>query len=270
MNLTEFTEESVPELASLPRPVVVRVKQRAGKTYVPPHRHPWAQFLYCSRGVMSVTTENGSYVMSPEMGLWIPPMVEHAVEMVQSIYQENLYVGGELGTRLAGHGRVVTMTPLVRELISAAGEFPAEYDEAGEQGRLINVLLDRLATLPERDVSLPFPQDGRLQKICRQLIDDPACEYDLEQWAGHAGASTRTLSRLFEAETGMGFRAWRQRLRLQRAMMLLGEARPVAQVALTVGYTSASAFIVAFKRYYGCPPGEINGRRPAPVDDVPA
>jgi AraC-like DNA-binding protein len=255
-----FVELSVPKLDVLPRQVYMRIERRDQQTYVGPHRHPWAQFMYSSLGVMSVTTENGNYVMTPDMALWIPPGVEHSVEMVQPISQESLYVDGIIGQRLAGSGRVVTMTPLVRELIRAAGSFPVEYDEEGAQGRLVAVLLDQLAQLSPRDVLLPFPRDGRLQRICRHLIDDPSCAFSLDEWAHQVGASTRTLTRLFEAETGMGFRAWRQRLRLQRAVMQLGEGGSVVQVAHAVGYTSCSAFIAAFKGYFGVPPGVVGAK----------
>ncbi|BEV71399.1 MULTISPECIES: helix-turn-helix transcriptional regulator [unclassified Paludibacterium] len=260
MNQNDLIELSLPALVTLPRPVLMRIEHRPGHSYVRPHRHPWAQFMYCSSGVMSVTTEIGSYVMTPDMGLWIPPNIEHSVEMVQAIEQESLYLDGELGARLAGQGGVVHMNALVRELIHEAGTYPVEYDEQGEQGRLIAVLIDQLSRLSLRDVLLPFPRDGRLQSICRQLIAQPACDHSLEDWAGQAAASSRTLSRLFESETGMGFRAWRQRLRLQRAMLRLGEGAAVSRVAAEVGYTSASAFIVAFKRFFGFPPGSVGNR----------
>jgi AraC-like DNA-binding protein len=260
MNRQDFQELNVPQLDALPRQVYMRVEIRSGQSFVGPHRHPWAQFLYCSQGVMSVTTETGNYVMAPDMALWIPPGVEHSVEMIQQVNQESLYVDGQVGKRLAGAGKVVEMTPLVRELIREASRFPVEYEESGEQGRLISVLLDQLGHLAVRDVLLPFPRDARLQKICRQLIDDPGCPHSLERWAHRAGASTRTLTRLFEAQTGMGFRAWRQRLRLQRALLLLGGDVSVARVARVVGYTSTSAFIAAFKRYFGTAPGGVGIR----------
>lgn len=261
MDISEFTELSLaPVFSSLPRPVLMRVVHRPGRSWIRPHAHSWAQFMCCSHGVISVSTANGSYVLSPDMGLWIPPQVEHSVQMVQQICQESLYVGGELGVRLSAGGGVVSMTPLVRELIREAARLPVEYDESGEEGRLIAVLLDQLAKLPARNVQLPFPRDSRLQKICHALIDDPAGDLPLTWWADHAGASTRTLTRLFEAETGMGFRAWRQRLRLQRAMLLLGDGHPVSAVATEVGYRSASAFIVAFRQCFGFAPGGVTSR----------
>jgi AraC-like DNA-binding protein len=69
-----------------------------------------------------------------------------------------------------------------------------------------------------------------------------------------AGASPRTLQRLFAAETGLTFEKWRQRARLIRSVELLSEGRKVTRVALDVGYDSASAFIAMFRRELGATP----------------
>ncbi len=66
--------------------------------------------------------------------------------------------------------------------------------------------------------------------------------------------SVRTLERLFQKETGMTFGKWRQQLRLLHALRLLAGGRPVTAVALDVGYDSPSAFIAAFKGFFGTTP----------------
>ena len=74
------------------------------------------------------------------------------------------------------------------------------------------------------------------------------------------GASERTLARLFERETGMSFRAWRQQLRLLRALELLAAGTPVTRVALDLGYESTSAFSAMFRRVLGTAPTRYFGR----------
>ena len=69
-----------------------------------------------------------------------------------------------------------------------------------------------------------------------------------------AGASERTLARLFRSETGMTFAAWRQQLRLIRALELLAEGTAVTEVALAVGFDSPSSFIAMFRRSLGTTP----------------
>ena len=46
----------------------------------------------------------------------------------------------------------------------------------------------------------------------------------------------------------MSFRTWRQQLRLQKALELLAEGRPVTSVAIDLGYESPSAFIAMFRQ----------------------
>ena len=75
--------------------------------------------------------------------------------------------------------------------------------------------------------------------------------------------SGRTLARRFEAELSMGLRSWRRRLRLFKAIELLGGGLGVTQTAMELGYGSTSAFIYAFRTDMGCGPQTyMRGRGP--------
>lgn len=69
------------------------------------------------------------------------------------------------------------------------------------------------------------------------------------------GASSRTLARLFGAETGMSFGRWRTRARLRAGLEHMAANRPLAAVAHHVGYTTPSSFIAAFRQETGRTPG---------------
>jgi AraC-like DNA-binding protein len=69
-----------------------------------------------------------------------------------------------------------------------------------------------------------------------------------------AGAGRRTLARLFEGETGMGFVDWRHQVRLADALARLAQGQGVAAVSRAVGYRSASAFTAMFRQAFGKPP----------------
>ncbi|TWI50946.1 AraC-like DNA-binding protein [Pseudomonas duriflava] len=106
-------------------------------------------------------------------------------------------------------------------------------------------------------LSLPLPHDPRLQQIGDSLqvhLDDPRTLMD---WSRCLGASEKTLSRLFQRETGLTFRAWRQRLRLLSALTLLEQGDSVTAVALGCGYDSPSAFISVFRQQFGTTPGNF-------------
>ncbi|MCE6982187.1 helix-turn-helix domain-containing protein, partial [Pseudomonas frederiksbergensis] len=61
----------------------------------------------------------------------------------------------------------------------------------------------------------------------------------------------------FQRETGLSFRLWRQRMRLLSALPALERGERVTDVALACGYESLSAFIAAFGKQFGLPPGEF-------------
>jgi transcriptional regulator GlxA family with amidase domain len=116
------------------------------------------------------------------------------------------------------------------------------------------VLVDQLSVLPTIPLQLPWPSDERAQRAAawvRGHLGEPS---STRQIARRAMLSVRTLERLFQKETGLSFGKWRQQLRLLHALRLLAAGRPVTTVALEVGYESASAFIVMFKRTLGVTP----------------
>jgi AraC-like DNA-binding protein len=245
-----------PPLKRLPRPVYVRAQTLAAGAYFAPHSHDWVQFLYALSGMLRVTLPNGSFVVPPRHAVWIPAGLRHQVSALGEVSFRSLYIDAVTGSA-ATRCRVVEVLPLARELIVATAALPVEYDEQGRAGRLVATLLDELAMLAETDVYLPSPNDPRLRRICDALLKDPADARELDAWAGSINVSTRTLARLFADQTSMGFRKWRQRLRLYRALELLAGGASVTTVALDVGYNSSSAFIAAFKEQFGKAPGEF-------------
>ena len=113
--------------------------------------------------------------------------------------------------------------------------------------RWLAVLVGELAAVPVAPLHLPEPRDPRLRRACAALLADPGASPSLADLGALAGASPRTLIRLFPAETGLSFRAWQRQLRLLVALERLADRQPVTTVALDLGYASPSAFIAAFR-----------------------
>jgi AraC-like DNA-binding protein len=248
----------IPALASLPRPLYARAESLGAGSWTPAHRHDWAQFSYAISGVLGVHTNEGSFFAPPQWGIWIPAGVEHKVVTSMRAEMRSLYVRREESPFLTEHCKVLEVTPLARELIKGFCELPHDYP-AGDtaQARLVQVLLDQLAGLPEVAFSLPLPREHRLLALCNQLIAAPDQATTLTQWAHRLGTSEKTLMRLFQRETGMSYRAWRQRMRLLSSLQALENGDSVTTAALNNGYESTSAFIAAFKALFGFTPGEL-------------
>ncbi len=248
-------ERRVVDLKGLPRPVYARVESLPAGSYTRPHRHEWSQLSYAIEGVLCVRARAGSFYAPPQRAVWVPACVEHEVVTSGRAEMRSLYLEPAVTGWGSPECRVLEMSALARELIRAVTALPVEYDEAGPEGRLVRVLLDQLATLPEVAFSLPAPRDARLHAVAAALERAPDDRRTLAEWSRVAGASERTLARLFRRETGLSFREWRQRSRLLASLGALDEGASVTAAAIDCGYDSPSAFIAAFKRLFGRTPG---------------
>jgi AraC-like DNA-binding protein len=69
-----------------------------------------------------------------------------------------------------------------------------------------------------------------------------------------AGASPRTIERIFRREVGLSFESWRRQFRLMKAIELLAGGCTVKEVAFEIGYRQPSAFVQVFRRTLGATP----------------
>jgi AraC-like DNA-binding protein len=252
------TFEGVPTTSpypDVPRPVVCLAREYPAGHVIPVSRHVRGQLIYASRGVMTVNAPQGAWVVPPQRAVWVPPGTPHWTRATTALSMRTLYIDAALPLRLPAGCCVVTVSHLLRELIAAAMHIPARYDEDGAPGRLVAVLLDQLRTLPAAPLHLPLPSDERLGRLSAALRADPSDGRSLQAWGRAVGASSRTLARLFQRETGMGFRAWRQQVRLLAALERLAAGESVTAVALELGYETPSAFVAMFRRALGTSPG---------------
>jgi AraC-like DNA-binding protein/quercetin dioxygenase-like cupin family protein len=242
------------ELNKVQRPVVARAT-----TYPPgavaPHSHHRSQLAFAAAGTIKVTTAQGIWIIPPWRAAWIPTQTVHSIESQTDVLMRSVYVDPAFDMGLKSCC-VVGVTPLLRELILHAVNLPKDYAPGSPDEHVMVVLLEQLKASNTSSFCLPMPRDRRLLKIARALLDNPADARGLKEWAQEVGAGTRTLSRLFPAETGMQFRAWQQQVRLLEALRLLAAGNPVTNVAYDVGYDSPSAFVSMFKRALGRTPGQ--------------
>lgn len=258
---TELPVVALPDdtmdVEAVPRAVTFRVRDYDGPHRVATHQHRRAQLLYASRGVMQVYTPDGVWVVPPQRAVWLPPQTKHEVRSPGALSLRNLYFAPEICAGLPASCCVVTVSPLLRELILHAVSLEPLYDESGAAGRLMQVIVDQISVLPVVPLHLPLPEEPRLSAIAQALQSNPADHQSLEDWGRRVGASARTLARLFQSETGYTFGQWRQQVRLLMALEGLAQGRSVAAVAAQLGYEKQSAFIAMFKKALGKTPGRF-------------
>jgi AraC-like DNA-binding protein len=238
----------------VPRPIAAMAKDFPDGHRIPNDRHARGQLVYGVSGVMTVTTPHGTWVVPPQRAVWVPPRTDHASRMSGRVQMRTLYLRRDVARALPGRCCVVSVSPLLRELILAATSMPVLYDTRGRDGRVMALILDELRAATDLPLHLPRPRDRRTLRVCDAILAAPADERPLEAWAAEVGASARTLARLFQRETGMSFAHWRQQARLLESLRRLAAGESVTAVALDCGYRSPSAFAAMFRRALGVAP----------------
>jgi AraC-like DNA-binding protein len=252
-----------------PRPMTMRAQSIPARHHFPEHAHDWNQVVYAISGVLTVAVEGRSFVISPEQAMWVPTGLRHRVGTLLGAEFRSLWLADEAGAGLPERPTMFTVSPLLQALIVEAAEIEGQEDTDGYAARVTGLILDQLRRAQPLPGALPWPRGGHLARLCEALYSDPADPRGPEQWGQELGMSGRTLARRFEAELGMSLRTWRRRLRLFKAIELLG-GLGVTRTAMELGYGSTSAFVYAFRSEMGCSPQAYMHGRAADRGLVPA
>jgi AraC-like DNA-binding protein len=221
------------------------------------HSHPEDQLLFASKGVMTVRTKQGVWVVPPQRAVWIPAETRHSVALSGQVSMRTLYFLPTLCRALPERCFVMNVSSLLRELILHACTFRKLRKGAPTERRIIEIIVDQLQAVESIPLQLPNPSDSRAMRLVRILVANPGDERTLETLCADCGASKRTIQRVFLEETSMTFSKWRQQLRLLHAMNVLASGEKVTVAALESGYNSTSAFISMFRKQFGTTPARF-------------
>ncbi|MDF7784959.1 AraC-like DNA-binding protein [Pantoea sp. PNA 14-12] len=232
----------------------------------PWHFHRCAQLIHTLSGVVRVETEQGSWVVPPSRGVWLPAMTRHSLQITGAVAARVLFVDPLARADLPASCQVVQISALLRALIVSAMDLPVSYAPASRAERIYELILDEIRGMDVLPFALPVPDSPRLQALCMQIQAEPAGDWTLARASEWLNVSGRTLARHFERETGLYFSEWVRRARVAIALTRLAQGDPVLQVALDLGYESPGAFSAMFRRVLGVAPTDYF---PAAESDLP-
>jgi AraC-like DNA-binding protein len=237
------------------------------------HMHREAQLVYAARGMMQVTTPKGRWLVPPDRAVWVPARLEHSIDVLADIDMRTLYfdlawLAREQRSASLNAEFVVRVSPLLHQAILALFD---GRDDPGRTRLLVGLAVLELHHAEDSTTFIPLPQEPRCRRAADIVLGDPTGSHEIETLARAVGASARTLSRLFSAETQLSFKSWCQRARIAAAIERLSlEANvSVKQLASDLGYASVSAFSHAFRQVTGKTPtefaeaNEVSSIRPA-------
>lgn len=241
--------------AGLPFAIDGHVEVMARDTFWEEHSHPSHELLWNERGASTATVGARTWTLSSTAGLWVPAGTPHHGWAPAGTWQRAVQLDVDQVPSISAEPVGVDVTPLLRLLLDRLGTV-----DLGPASRASTeaVVLDLLVPAT-RQLLLRVPTSPLVAPLVAAVRADPADPTTLAQWAVRLEVSTRTLTRVFRTETGLGFSRWVATARAQHAAPLLARGEPVEEVAERVGYRSASAFGTAFRRVTGRTPGQFRG-----------
>ncbi len=161
--------------------------------------------------------------------------------------------------------------PLLQdERINALFDTIDEEDE-GKRPQYKSIIMASCLTLMallSRHYTVTEPLESaasvRKRALVRQVIGYINRHYEeaitLERVSATFGYSRYYLAHVFAEQTGLPMMEYLQQTRMNTAATLLAEGGSIAEIATQCGYQNASAFSAAFRRRYGCSPGQFRRR----------
>ncbi len=258
----QIVRRGLSDLDEIPRPIVAVGPNRvAGRLDRPEHRHRRGELIYAVQGVLTCEIERSLWTVAPHSAVWIPAGTPHSCQAFGNAEYYVLFIGSDLARNLPLACCTMSVSPLLREALIRATQFPAIYPLDGPEGRLLPVILDELGRARIQDRVLPLPSDASLRRLVEMMMSAPDDRSSVAQWAARCAMSERTLSRKMRRETGMSLWRWRHLLHVTLALQRMASGDGVQAVALDLGYETASSFIAMFKKTTGTSPGRYLAER---------
>lgn len=223
------------------------------------HAHERGQLIYATSGLMEVSSGAGLWLLPPQHALWMPAGLEHAMRAHGAVAMHTLYLRADAPPAEAAPApRVIAVSAFLRSLILRAAEIPIDYAEGSHEAAVLALLAGEIGAVASvAGLALMAARDKRLARVCRAILATPGDPRGLEEWAAFAGASSRTLARLFQGEFGVTLTLWRQHVRILAAMPRLAAGDAVTAIAFDLGYDTPGAFSRMFRRFIGQPPSAL-------------
>ncbi|WP_146339951.1 AraC family transcriptional regulator [Nesterenkonia sp. NBAIMH1] len=215
------------------------------------HAHPFHELLWNPRGASTIAVGSRLWTVAGADGLWIPAGTEHSGWAGAGTLYRAVLLSPEAVEAMPEDVAAVTMTPLLTSLLDHIDA----QDLTDEQRSRAQAVVPDLIRPSGAQVSLRLPARDPARTAARAVLEDVRSAPSAQEWAERLGISRRTLTRSFQTETGVGYARWTAEARVHRARELLSGGFSVADTAEDVGFSSASAFISAFKRVTGATPG---------------
>jgi AraC-like DNA-binding protein len=216
-------------------------------------------YLLCaSRGALRLEAHGKVWVLPPARSALIAAGEPIQVALPHPVTTSSVLFDPGFAPEPPAPLTVFDLSPLARALVTECEQWPDADDSLPPYARSVFGALAavawRLAEHPS-PVTVPAGESPELRQALALTDDGLAEALRFEDVARRVGLAPRSLARRFEDECGMTWSAVLRRMRVLRAVEKLATGEgSVTSIAHEVGYTSLSAFNLAFR--------DLTGRTP--------
>ena len=242
----------------------------------PRHSHDYYVISLIERGRQSFTHRGTRHLTAPGGVILINPNAVHTGEAMdargfemRSLYPTTEHMqmafleltGRQHGlpyfkeVRVDHPGARQRILSLHRALSEGADELECESRLLSTLGLLIRQYTDVYAA-----ETAPGNERRAVQRACDYIHEHFAHGVRLQDLAAYVSLSPYYLLRVFHAEVGMPPYAYLESLRVCQAQRLIDSGKPLADVAVEVGFSSQSHMRRRFKKIIGATPGQYAAR----------
>lgn len=223
--------------------------------------HPWGEFIYAIDGTVDILTESDNYVACFDYGIWIPPgIAHHSIAYGQTRYG-SLLISATEGMSLPMAVYPLRLFPLGRALVECLLRNRPICPYTDTERKILRLLVDQIAYTAKAQHPLTYSDDPFLLPVLHYIEANLGKTVTLIELAELVNTTPRTLIRRSQRHLGMSLTEWRQRLCIMKALVWLEEGESIETIAYELGYSSASAFIVMFRKVMDITPAEFRNRK---------
>lgn len=269
MHKKEYTREEIEawnEISKFKYVLASEFTLEDGMMEVEPHAHDFGILTCVRKGIVKIATDSDSWVISHNTIFYLPPDIQHSMEMIGECQVMAVIIPNRLKKNLPPKVSILELSSLLFSILERMTTWGFKLEYSLEQQRLAKVAEDELKNAKEADYfHIPMPKDQNLKKLANAILVSPEDMSPIEHWAKFTGMSLRSFTRHFNKETGLAFTEWRQRVKIYTALKLLADNASVSDVSFGLGYQNVSTFIAMFKTHIGTSPAEFMKRSKSSV-----
>lgn len=259
-----------------------------GSYFVPYHWHDELEFLYVTKGSLTLRTENSSYSLTEGHVYFINPSIVHGIfghsrvshhyallfpmsllSFTQYDICQDEFILPLLSQKLQfPYGETLSKecTEKIQVLIQSAAllyESPSPATPLSIKILLLQILEtlflhDAFLTVSEEVLSKRFSSFDPLKEVFSYIETNYMHKIHLEQLSECAHMNKNYFCKFFKKKIGKSPFTYLNEYRINQASALLLKSNaPITEIALSTGYENMSYFIRQFKYYKHCTPSDF-------------